>query len=167
MRKLRLLTCVAILSSCAPASTSGVAAPGAPTAASNDVIIAVANSLFSAMEARDTVTLRRIFLPDARLVSVRVRDGMDPSVRSAGVSDFVASVGRSAEVLQERMWNPQVLVNDDFASLWAPYDFHQDDRFTHCGVDAFHFVRVGSEWKIAALSYTVQTDSCPPSPFAR
>lgn len=164
MCRLRLLVCVALLASCAPASRPTSAASPPQT---REAIVGVANALFSAMEARDTVTLRRIFVPDARLVVVRVRDGMDPLIESRGVTEFISSVGGSPEALRERMWNPQVVVDGDFASLWASYEFHQGERFSHCGVDAFHLARLGSEWKIAALSYTVQTTSCPTSPTVR
>ena len=50
------------------------------------------------------------------------------------------------------------------ATLWATYDFHQGERFTHCGIDAFDFVRSGGEWRIVALTYTVQTVGCETAP---
>jgi hypothetical protein len=163
MRTLRLIACVVLLASCAPArSATSVASSPAHAA-----VVGVANVLFAAMEARDTSTLRSVFLPDARLVVVRVRDGMDPVIQSRGVTEFIVSVAQSPDVLRERMWNPQVEVDGDFASLWAPYEFHQAERLTHCGVDAFHLARLGGEWKIAALSYTVQTSSCPDPPGER
>jgi len=127
-------------------------------------VVRAAEALFAAMEARDTAALRRMFVPEARLVVVRVQEGAAPATRTASVSDFVGSLGQGTERLRERMWDPRAEVHGDFASLWAPYDFHVDERFSHCGVDAFHFVRTGGAWRIAALSYTVQTAGCLPPP---
>lgn len=58
------------------------------------------------------------------------------------------------------MWDAEVEVSGDLATLWAPYDFHIGERFSHCGFDAFHFVRQDGAWRIAALTYTVQTSGC-------
>jgi hypothetical protein len=154
-----------LLSGC----SGGTSLAGArPTASLEPVteaeLVQVAEALFAGMEARDTAAVRSLFLADAPLLVVRVREGEDPAVQTLGVSDFVASIGRSSEVLRERIWEPRVEVRGDFATLWAQYDFHQGERFSHCGVDAFHFVRLDNEWKIAVLSYTTQTAGCPVAP---
>ena len=47
----------------------------------------------------------------------------------------------------------------------APYDFHRDGEFSHCGVDAFTLVRTESGWKISGGVYTVETEGCAPSPL--
>jgi hypothetical protein len=162
MVRLRFLFLVVLLAACSHASPRS----GAASRAGEDVV-GVANALFAAMEAKDTLTLRRIFVPDARLLVIRMREGMDPSIQSRGLAEFISSVARSPEVLRERMWDPQVAVDGELASLWASYDFHQGERLTHCGVDAFHFVRVRGDWRIAALTYTVETSSCPRAPTGR
>lgn len=155
------LALAAALASCAPAAPAPARDPGAGAE-----LTAVAEALFAAMATRDTAALRAIFVPDARIVSVRVEEGVTQPARSATVGDFVASIGRSTEPLRERIWAPRVEVGAHFASLWAPYDFHRGDRFSHCGHDAFHFARVGGVWKILALSYTVVPSPCPPAPRA-
>ena len=157
----------AVLAGCAPA---GMASSGTAAGASSPTdlpVIQAAEALFAGMEARDTAALRRLFTADARIVSIRVQPGSEPVVQTRPVADFIASVGRSTEVLRERMWDPRVEVEGEMATLWAPYDFHLGERFSHCGVDAFDYVRTSFGWQIVALSYTVQTTGCEPAPRAR
>ena len=84
--------------------------------------------------------------------------------RRTTVSEFVTSIARSQEDLLERMWNPKVEVQGDLASLWAPYDFHNGGRFSHCGTDALHLVRANGNWRVIGLSYTVQSAGCSGPP---
>ena len=49
--------------------------------------------------------------------------------------------------------------------VWAPYDFHVNGAFSHCGVDVFSLVRTAEGWRIAAVAYTVEREGCAPSPL--
>lgn len=162
MPRFRIVATLTIAAALAGCSTASRAARGPAPAEAE--LHAAANALFAAMASRDTAALRAMFTPDARLVSMRVQAGGEPVVRTTTVSEFVASIARGTETLRERMWDPEVQVADDFAALWAPYDFHVGERFSHCGHDAFHFARTATGWKIAALTYTVRTSPCEAPP---
>lgn len=150
------------LAGCASAfATSDEHAALPRSAGAEREVIAVAETLFSAMRTRDTTAIRSLFLPEVQIVSLRegASSGTAPQRRS--VSDFVSSIARPGDELRERMWDPRVEVSGDLATLWAPYDFHVGERFSHCGYDAFHLLRQDGIWRIAALTYTVQTTGCP------
>ena len=42
------------------------------------------------------------------------------------------------------------------ATVWTPYDFWIDGKFSHCGIDAFDLVKTDEGWKIAGGSYTLE-----------
>ena len=55
---------------------------------------------------------------------------------------------------RERYWDAAVLTDGNIASVWAPYDFFRNGKFSHCGVDLFYLVKESKEWKIAHFGYT-------------
>ena len=55
---------------------------------------------------------------------------------------------------RERYWDAAVLTDGNIASVWAPYDFFSNGKFSHCGVDLFYLVKENKEWKIAHFGYT-------------
>lgn len=112
-------------------------------------------ALFQAMEERDTAALRTLIHPRAQVVAVSERG---TGVRT--VDEWIPTVARSAEALRERMWNAEVQVDGGLATLWAPYDFHLGERFSHCGYDAFTFVREGGAWKLMTVAFTRRTAGC-------
>ena len=58
---------------------------------------------------------------------------------------------------RERYWDAAVLTDGNIASVWAPYDFFRNGKFSHCGVDLFYLVKENKEWKIAHFGYTRNT----------
>lgn len=158
MKRITLLMAV-VLAGCVAPAPSTAPAPASESAA----VVAVANRLFAAMEARDTTAIRRMFLPNARIVAVGTQDGAT-MVRDRGIGEFLPGIVSAPEPLVERMWDPEVRIDGGLATLLARYDFHRGAQFSHCGTDAFQFVRLGGEWRIATLSYTVQMAGCPPAP---
>ena len=159
---------IGLLTSCAPGGRGTVAGAPRPLDVEDRTVVQAAESLFAAMEARDTSALRNIFLADARLVIVQTGPNGEPRVVTRTAPEFIASVAGSGDRLVERMWEPRVETDGRVASLWEPYDFHVGGRFSHCGIDVFQFVRTADGWKISTLTYTLETTSCssPPNPSA-
>ena len=135
------------------------------TAAAQDsaAVIAVVQRFFDAMSRQDSVSARAVLAPGAHLSSIRV-GGTGP-VRHQSDSAFITLVATTKQKLLERMWTPSVRVSGDIASLWTPYDFHIDGKFSHCGVDVFDLLRTTAGWQIVSVVYTVQPQGCAPSPL--
>jgi hypothetical protein len=128
-------------------------------------IIAVVDRLFEGMRTKDTAMMRALFVPEARMVGV----GREGAVRADPIDGWLAGIGRSpaTTVLRERTWNHEVKVDGVIAQAWMDYDFYVGGRFSHCGVDAFHFLKVGNAWKIATVMDTRRTEGCTEPPPAR
>ena len=122
-------------------------------------VVAVAEALFDAMRSKDTRTLRRLMLPEARLVAID--ETQEPrTVAWTDLDQFIERIaGLEVEIL-ERMWSPTVEIDGSIATVWTPYDFHRDGTFSHCGIDAFHMVRIDEAWKIAHVTYNRRLEGC-------
>jgi len=141
-----------------------VAGQGAGPDSEEAAVVAVVQKFFDAMAARDVDAARAVVLPEGRDHSIR--EGAEgPIIRSFTNEDFVARLATGTEKLLERMWEPKVMIHGRIAVLWAPYDFHRNGEFSHCGVDAFTLVRTESGWKISGGVYTVETEDCALSPL--
>lgn len=128
-------------------------------------VVHTAELLFEGMRTRDTALLRTLLAPG--LVVRASRSGGAASARGQSVDEFLRAVAASSEELRERMWTPEVRIDGTIATLWAPYDFHLGARFSHCGTDAFQFVRVAGRWVVTGLTYTIRTSPCARAPLAR
>ena len=126
--------------------------------------IAAVQALFDAMAARDAGAIGDLLMDGAVFTStVETPDGV--RIGETDGADFAASIGQPGPALLERMWDPHVMIQGPLAVVWAPYDFHRDGEFSHCGIDAVSLVREDGAWKIAGIAYTIEREDCPPSPL--
>ncbi len=131
-------------------------APGTPDA-DRQAVLALAQAFFDALAAKDGPALRKLCLPEARILSIRPGPG-GAVLRSRNLEEDITVLAATRERLLERMWNPTVHVQGRIATVWAPYDFHRNGAFSHSGIDTFTFMKTDQGWRIAALAYTVEPD---------
>jgi putative lumazine-binding protein len=136
--------------------------PGTAIAQGSDreTILATVQKVFDAMRTRDTALLSQAFDSTARLVGVSNRGA--PGVSLTAPSQFGAAIGRApaGDVWNERIYDPEVRIDGNVAQVWAYYTFHRNTTFSHCGVDAFMLLKVGTTWKITQLADSRRTEGC-------
>jgi D-alanyl-D-alanine carboxypeptidase len=125
-------------------------------------VMNVVKRLFDSMQARQGDIVRGLFIPDGRLISTQVRQGQ-PSIRVLSRDEFVKLVIETKEPFRERMYDAEVRVQGDLATVWGRYDFHVGERLTNCGVNSFQLLRTPDGWKIAHIASTILTANCQPA----
>ena len=161
MPSLLRLSFIAVLSTAAGCASSSRIYAG--TASDRAAVVQVVNDLFDAMRRQDGQAMLALHMPEVALT--RVTDNGAPTVRLGSPDAFINSIVNAPAEPRERMWEPEVRIDGDLATLWAPYDFHLGDRFSHCGVDALQLVRTNAGWRIAAIAYTVHHEGCDDTPL--
>ena len=155
MRKLlNLILVFSCLVLAAPAQQKPAAQPDA-----SKEVMSVVNRLYDSMRAREVEKLRAAFIPEGRLISTSLRDGQ-PTARVLSLDSFAQLVNETKEPFSERMFEPQVRIHGDLATVEGWYDFHVGRRLTNCGMNAFQLVRTVDGWKIAHVASTIQTKGC-------
>ena len=139
-------------------------ASGARAGDDRAAVVVVVQRLFDAMARRDTIAARALLLPGASFVSIR-GDTAGARPRTQSDTSFLRMLATGREALLERMWQPVVHVDGPVASVWTPYDFHTDGKWSHCGVDAVSLVRTAAGWRVTSIAYTVNRRDCAPSPL--
>ena len=79
-------------------------------------------------------------------------------ITAAEFAAFVARDKRAAWT--ERAFNPQVRVSGTLATVWAEYDFHFGQAFSHCGVDAVQLLKTAQGWRIMSIADTFVREGC-------
>ena len=147
-----LAACVALI----PA-----AAAGQERSEEEAAVLAVVDAMFDAMRAGDSTAFRAVLHPSATGASVFVRDGQPVIARETSLEGFVQAVGTPhEEVCDERIWDVEVRVDGNLATVWTPYAFHLGDQLSHCGVDAFQLFKDTDGWKVFHIADTRRREGC-------
>jgi len=141
-------------------------APAAGTtqdAADREAVLKIVQAFFDSMTARDVEGARKILVPRGLFYGMDMRKpNADPV--SFSVEEYFERLLQSKSTNRERIWNPDVRVRGSIATVWAPYDFWADSKYSHCGVDSFDLIRTGEGWKITGAVFTMEA-RCEPNPL--
>lgn len=124
-----------------------LAAGAAPAMATDAAVLEPVHSFFDAMSRHDQAAMRAQVLPKGTATLMRKGKPMQLTL-----GEFVDRVKQGKERIEERIGQPQVLVDHELAMVWAPYTFLLEGKPHHCGTDVFNLVRVDDQWKIAAIA---------------
>jgi hypothetical protein len=140
----------------------GSAGATQPTPDQTRAVLAVVETMFRGMRAKDTALVRSVFEPGARLVGIRTGKDGKVLVQTISVDQWVQFVGRDPRPdWTERAFEPEVRIEGTLATVWAHYDFHFGEKFSHCGVDAVQLLELPVGWRIVSIADTYQPEGCP------
>jgi hypothetical protein len=131
---------------------------------SADAALATVQALFDAMRAGDTASMRPLFEDDARLVMTFNNQEGEPETRVATLDGFVQNVGAADGVIDEQIWDVEVRVEDNLATVWNKYALYYQGQLHHCGVDSFQLAHTMQGWKIIAIADTQRRQGCEDAP---
>jgi predicted enzyme related to lactoylglutathione lyase len=137
-------------------------APGPLAAQTDDAKAAVraVEKMFEALKAGDTAGMRAVMHPDARVIQTGTREGQ-PWARVNTLDAFLKAIGGAAgRKLEERIYNPEVRIDDNLATVWVQYDFLVNDQVSHCGVDSYQLVRTADGWRVLQVVDTQRREGC-------
>lgn len=136
---------------------------GAQTRVSDSTeVMAVITRLFDGMRKHDSSMVRSTFASTAKLVSAFTNREGKAVVQEEAADNFVKMVGgASGDAWDERIFDPEVRVDGNLATVWTRYEFWLGTKFSHCGFDAFQLAKSDAGWKIVALADTRRREGCP------
>jgi hypothetical protein len=121
-----------------------------------DQIKAVILKTFSAMKSVDSVALKSCFTSNAMLHISQLKPEGN-TLREVPAAKFIQNVmTRKPGDMDERVlsWGP-ILIDQEIATAWVPYEFYLNGKFSHKGVDVFLLVKTGNEYRIKTLLYNM------------
>lgn len=118
--------------------------------------------LFDGYRAGDSLRVKNTFTKDAILQSAYFdKSGQSQLSKASPVSKFIAYVGDGFEKKHdEKIWDLEIKVDNNLASVWTKYAFYLGGEFSHCGSENFLLIKKNNTWKIFHLVDTRQQDDC-------
>ncbi len=83
-------------------------------------------------------------------------------LKSSDFEKFILAVVNRPESprWEEKILSKTVQIDGALAQLWAPYEFWLDNKFLHCGANAFTLRKTASGWKIIHLIDSRRQTDC-------
>jgi hypothetical protein len=127
-----------------------------------DSVKQIVNQMFVAMKRSDVALFKASFTDSAFLQTIATdRNTGRMKIKNEDIKAFAQTVGElPKDSADERITFDVVRIDGDLASVWTPYQFYYNGRFSHCGVNSFQVVRLNGVWKIHYVIDTRRKDNC-------
>ncbi|MBT8220231.1 MAG: nuclear transport factor 2 family protein [Bacteroidia bacterium] len=127
-----------------------------------DKILNVIQGVFDGMQVGDSAMVRSHFYHELEMYTSYTNKEGKRILSKDEPQKFFDAIGTPHDrIWNEEWWSPEVRIDGNLAQVWTPYAFYIDDTFSHCGVDAFHLIRLNDDsWKIFHLTDTRQRADC-------
>lgn len=122
----------------------------------------VIDTFFEGFHKGDTIQMKSVILGNIATQTVFAsKDGSNRIVDSM-MDGFIKAIGNrpEADKWEERLLDYNVQIDGNLAHVWTPYEFWLNDKFSHCGANAFTLAKTDEGWKIVHLIDSRRRDSC-------
>ena len=122
---------------------------------------ATIDAMFSGMRTGDSSMVASVFHSDLRLMSTYTNKKGESKLHTGSRDEFVTAVGTPHDqIWDERISNVVIQVDANLAQAWMDYSFYLDGKLSHCGVNAFQFIKQNGKWKIISITDTRRKKGC-------
>lgn len=105
--------------------------------------------------------VKAVFADNAILQTISGKQEGAPALVSGSLQQFLRAVGTPhTDVWDERITFERIMVDGALASVWTPYRFYLNEKFSHCGVNSFQLMKSPAGWKIIYLVDTRRKEGC-------
>jgi len=141
------------------------AAPAAcPSTATLDQLITAIDAAVSGPANKDRACFRDLFLPDARLIPIRIaKDGTATPV-VLNVDGWINAVAkRGSDIFHEHQLKVKTETWGHIAHLWSTYEtkIGSDDKPADRGINSIQAIFDGKRWKVIEITWQAETPADP------
>jgi hypothetical protein len=138
--------------------------PACPSTATLDQLITAIDAAVTGPANKDRTCFRDLFLPDARLIPIRIaKDGTATPV-ILNVDGWISAVAkRGNDVFHEHQIKVKTETWAHVAHLWSTYEtkIGSDDKPADRGINSIQAIFDGTRWKIIEITWQAETPADP------
>ena len=120
-------------------------------------ITAVIDSLFEGMARKDSALLRQVMAATTSIHRVQLDSAGEQKIHYVSGESFRRAMTNTGFEQQETCWDMEVQVNENLATVIAPYRYDLNGAFAHCGVNQFGLIKGREGWRIHSLEFSITT----------
>lgn len=118
--------------------------------------------LFDGYRAGDSTRVKNCFSSKATSQTAYFdKSGLSQLSNPSSIYKFISYIGGGLEKEHdERIWDLEVNIDNNLATVWTKYAFYLGGEFSHCGAENFLLIKQNNKWRIFHLVDTRQQSDC-------
>jgi hypothetical protein len=113
----------------------------------------VIDSFFEGLHYGDSSKIRTTIHKDLKIQTTSsTKDGIKV-LRTQKAKDFLIAIAnkKPENTYFEKLLSYDIKIDGNLASVWTPYEFYLNEKFSHCGANSFQLFDNNGRWEIIYL----------------
>jgi len=119
-------------------------------------------TFFEGFHKADTAIINKTIHKDLKIQTSFINAKGESILKTNLKEDFLKSIvtKNSTDIWLEKLRTITIKIDQDMASVWTPYEFYFNNKFSHCGVNSFQLFNNNGNWEIIYLIDTRRKQGC-------
>ncbi len=130
--------------------------------AQSDAIKNTISTFFEGLQSGDTIIVNSVIHKELIMQSISLNKGGKSNLKTASKSQFLKAIAtkKKEDIWFEKLLSYTIQVDENLATVWTPYEFYFNQKFSHCGVNSFQLFFNDEYWEIISIIDTRRKDNC-------
>ncbi|WP_439128581.1 nuclear transport factor 2 family protein [Polaribacter sp.] len=124
----------------------------------------VISTFFKGLHQGDSTIMRATLHKDIKIQTTSINKEGTSLLTTESRLKLLTSIANKnpKHVYLEKLLSYQINVDTNLASVWTPYEFYFNGKFSHCGANSFQLFKEDNQWKIIYLVDIRRRENCKP-----
>lgn len=124
----------------------------------------VINTFFEGLHKGDSITMSKTLYKDIKIQSTSTDAKGNKILQTESKLGLLTSIANKnpAHIYLEKLLSIDVKIDGNLASVWTPYEFYFNGKFSHCGANSFQLFNNNGTWQIIYIADMRRRQNCQP-----
>lgn len=125
----------------------------------------VIETFFEGLHQGDSIIMKSTLHKDIKIQTTFTNKKGDKILKTTSKTKLLQTVAskKVEDVYLEKLLSYSIKIDGNLASVWTPYEFYFNGKFSHCGANSFQLFNNNGTWQIIYLVDMRRSKNCKPS----
>ncbi|PWG05872.1 nuclear transport factor 2 family protein [Polaribacter aquimarinus] len=125
----------------------------------------VISTFFDGLHKGDSTILKSTLHKEIKIQTTFTNKKGEKNLRTQTKENLLKGVTnkKPSDTYFEKLLSYTIKIDGNLASVWTPYEFYLNDKFSHCGANSFQLFNNNGKWEIIYLVDMRRRASCKAS----
>lgn len=127
-----------------------------------DAVKKVITTFFEGLHNGDSTLIKKTIHPEIKIQTTFTNKKGEKLLRTQTKEALLKGISskKTTDIYFEKLLSYTIKIDGNLASVWAPYEFYFNEKFSHCGANSFQLFNDGTAWKIIFLVDMRRRQTC-------
>lgn len=127
-----------------------------------DAVKKVITTFFEGLHNGDSILVKKTIHPEIKIQTTFTNKKGEKLLRTQTKGALLKGIAskKATDIYFEKLLSYTIKIDGNLASVWTPYEFYFNEKFSHCGANSFQLFNDGVAWKIIFLVDMRRRQTC-------